>query len=70
MENKKKATPEKEPFKPEDTPKPPQRVEPTKRKQQSEDKTRSGKHPDPDNGSSQRSHLLNEEADIEDETTI
>jgi hypothetical protein len=66
MKKERKPSEEKEPFKPQDTPKPPQTVEPHDRKQP-DDKShqhRAGGEASP------RPHLLNEDADIDDETTI
>ena len=68
MKNEKKGARENEPFKPQDTPKPPQDIEPHKRKQQPQHEGNQ-KHPDA-NTSGGKAHLLNEDAEIDDETTI
>ena len=62
----KEKKPVKEPFKPENTPKPPQKVHPDP------DRKNSGDKEQPKNKAtgSKPSHLLNEQADIDDETTI
>jgi hypothetical protein len=67
MKKERKAAKEKEPFKPQDTPKPPQALEPNNRKQPDDgDRENISKS----NAPGSRKHLLNEEADIDDETTI
>ena len=65
----------KEPYEPQDTPKPPQIIEPNsgkKRENPIEDKE--GQPASPDNSVSGKTrgpqHLLSEEADIDDETTV
>ena len=67
MKKERKPSEEKEPFKPQDTPKPPQTIEPHNRKQP--DDRNHQEHADGE-ASAPRPHLLNEEADIDDETTI
>lgn len=63
----------KEPFEPDDTPKPPQQVDPgTARKRENPDEGKEQKQ-DPEKkpaGETGKQHLLNDEADIDDETTI
>lgn len=64
----------KEPYEPENTPRPPQNIEPEldqQRKNPVEEKGRTPGGPDKKkDGRSEKSHLLNENADIDDETTI
>jgi hypothetical protein len=61
----------KEPYEPEDTPKPPHIIDPndTKRENPIEDKERSEGRPATTPGQT-KPHLLSEEADIDDETTV
>jgi hypothetical protein len=56
----------KEPFKPENTPKPPQQVHPDPHKKNNGDKDKQNKKAD----SHKPSHLLSDQAEIDDETTI
>ncbi|HEX8039303.1 MAG TPA: hypothetical protein VF490_09125 [Chryseosolibacter sp.] len=70
MEKKKKGN--REPYRPEDTPQPPQQMDPGGRakdrteRQNSPDK-RAGETTDPAPG---KHHLLSDQADIDDETTV
>lgn len=63
----------KEPFDPEKTPKPPQQIDPDmnqKRENPLSEKGRPSKSDDKPAGKSEGGHLLDEEADINDETTV
>ena len=64
----------KEPYEPENTPKPPQIIDPDsgkKRENPIEDKERNAESPDNNTSShAGKSHLLSEDADIDDETTV
>ena len=64
----------KEPYKPEDTPRPPQNIDPDtgrKRENPVEGNARPSGEPESKTaGKSEKSHLLDEDTDIDDETTI
>jgi hypothetical protein len=64
----------KEPYRPEDTPQPPQEIDPDtgrKRENPVEGKGRSSGEPaNKTDGTSEEQHLLDENTDIDDETTI
>lgn len=60
----------KEPYEPENTPRPPQKVKPTSK---SHDSAKGRPEPSDDRTTKEkghRQHLLDEQADIDDETTI
>lgn len=63
-----------EPYKPEDTPKPPQIIEPNSGRQRENPIENKGREEDsPANASGkqkEKQHLLSEDADIDDETTV
>ena len=62
----------KEPYEPEDTPKPPHIIDPNDRKRENpiEDKERSEGRPASTAPDKSTPHLLSEDADIDDETTV
>ena len=64
----------KEPYKPEDTPQPPQQIDPDTGRQREnpvEEKGRASREPEnKKKEKSENSHLLNEDSQIDDETTI
>ncbi len=70
MEKDKKGN--KEPYRPEDTPKPPQQINPDARTKDP-DKIGNSSHkkgPDKNDSGTGRHHLLDDQADIDDETTL
>ena len=64
----------KEPYKPEDTPQPPQNIDPdTGRKRENPVEGKAGQSVQAEDnaaGKTRKSHLLDEDTDIDDETTI
>jgi hypothetical protein len=64
----------KEPFEPKDTPKPPQIIEPNSRKKREtpieDEKRNAGKPGKQSSEKDAKPHLLSDDADIQDETTI
>ena len=73
MSKEKKNEKIKEPYQPENTPEPPQRIDPDIERQREnpvEGKRKPAKEADNRETDPEKSHLLNEGADINDETTV